>query len=480
VSSSAQQQLLQQLATAPNPFEILIPRYARKPRLFVREVLGAAPDAWQDEALEALEKGHTRISIRSGHGVGKSTFLSWVIIWFAATRYPFKCVITAPSASQLYDALWSEILAWLRRLPENWRSLWSITSDRIELKAAPAEAFVSARTSRKEVPEALAGVHSAAVLLVADEASGIPEEVFESGSGSMSTRGAITLLTGNPTRASGFFFRTHTVERDHWFCMRVNSETSPRVDPKFVEEIARRYGRDSRAYRVRVLGEFPTSDEDTLIPMELVEAAWTREIVEDPEAREVWGVDVARFGADASVLVRRRGNVVPHQPSRWRGLDTMGLTGRLVALWERTPVHERPTLIAVDVIGIGAGVVDRLRELELPVAGVNVSEAAPTAGRYARLRDELWDRGKEWLETRRVRLVQDEILRDELTAPRYQYLSTGLLKVESKDELRRRLPQLGSPDSADAFNLTFIPRAAVATTAGGSWRQALRRNVLGR
>jgi len=112
-------ELLQEIEQAPNPFLVLLRRYARAPRLFVREVLGATPDPWQDAALLALERGHTRIAIRSGHGVGKSTFLAWAILWFAATHFPFKCVLTAPSASQLYDALWSEVVAWLRKLPRS-------------------------------------------------------------------------------------------------------------------------------------------------------------------------------------------------------------------------------------------------------------------------------------------------------------------------------------------------------------------------
>jgi hypothetical protein len=186
------------IAAAPNPFAIAASRYVRAPIAFVREVLGAEPDPWQLEALRALAKGHTRIAIRSGHGVGKSCLAAWVIVWFSNTRAPFKCAMTAPSAPQLYDVLVPETHKWFSRLPDAWRGLWDITTDHIKLEADP-ECFVPARTSRPETPEAMAGLHSSHILLVADEASGIDEAVYEAAGGSMSTPGAITLMIGNPT-----------------------------------------------------------------------------------------------------------------------------------------------------------------------------------------------------------------------------------------------------------------------------------------
>src|SRR6516165_2502878 len=120
------------IAAAPNPFAIAASRYVRAPIAFVREVLGAEPDPWQLEALRALAKGHTRIAIRSGHGVGKSCLAAWVIVWFANTRAPFKCAMTAPSAPQLYDVLVPETHKWFSHLPDAWRGLWDITTDHIK------------------------------------------------------------------------------------------------------------------------------------------------------------------------------------------------------------------------------------------------------------------------------------------------------------------------------------------------------------
>jgi len=441
----------QAIAASANPFHTAIARYKRAPIGFVREVLHANPDAWQIEALRAVARGHTRVAIRSGHGVGKTALAAWCMVWFANTRHPFKIAVTAPTAPQLFDALWPELVKWFGLLPPAWRDLWTITSDHITLKS-DAECFITARTSRPDKPEAMAGLHSDYVLLVADEASGIDEAVYEAAGGSMSSPGAVTLLIGNPTRSSGFFWRAHMMERDRWFTMRVSCLDSQRVAPGYVSEIAQRYGLDSNAYRVRVLGEFPVADADTVIPASLVDDAMTRDVPLDPSMPVIWGVDVARFGSDASVLIKRHGNVVPEMPRRWRQFDTMQLAGALKSEYDSAGAG-RPNLIVIDVIGIGAGVVDRLHEQNLPILGVNVAEVASTTGRYARLRDELWVRCREWLESRAVRLPRDDDLRADLVAPRYQFLSDGRMQVESKNSMRGR--SLPSPDSADALIHTF-------------------------
>src|SRR5262249_5067742 len=237
--------------------------------------------------------------------------------------------------------------------------------------------------------ESLQGLHSANLMLVVDEASGVAEQVFEAGSGSMSTPGAITLLAGNPTRATGFFWRVFNLERERWYTMRVSCVDSPRVAREFVEEIANRYGEDSNAYRVRVLGEFPTADEDTVIPAGLVDGAMARDIPLDLSVPEIWGLDPARLGADSSVLIKRRGRKVVEMPRRWNQIDTMMLAGAVKAEFDLLPVQAKPALIVIDSIGIGAGVLDRLTEQNLPVLGLNVGEAPSTTGRFVRMRDEL-------------------------------------------------------------------------------------------
>jgi hypothetical protein len=247
------------------------------------------------------------------------------MLHYFLTRYPVKVVVTAPTSSQLFDAMFAELKRWVNELPDVLKTLVEVKSDRIELKAAPTEAFISARTSRAETPEALQGIHSDNVLLVADEASGVPEAVFEAASGSMSGHSATTLLLGNPTRNTGLFYDTHNRLKGEWKTFHVSCLDSPRVSDDFVREMQLRYGEDSPAYHVRVLGNFPPREEDTVIPVELIDAAMNRDMTVNENALGVWGLDVARMGSDASALAKRRGS--PALAERRRA----GEDGRMLA-----------------------------------------------------------------------------------------------------------------------------------------------------
>jgi len=463
---------------AANPFVAFTARYRNNPVLFVKEVLNTTPDAWQETMLNHIAKGERRISVRSGHGVGKSTGASWAIIWYLLLRYPVKVVVTAPTSSQLYDALFAELKRWVKELPPTLRDMLEVKQDRIEVKEAQTEAFVSARTSRAEQPEALQGVHSENVMLIGDEASGIPEQVFEAAAGSMSGHNAVTLLLGNPVRSSGFFYDTHNRLSGDWVTMKVSCVDSPRVSEAYVEEMKARYGEESNAYRIRVLGEFPRSDDDTVIPMELLELAKHRDVEASQHAKLIWGLDVARFGGDRSALSKRQGNALVEPTKTWKNLDLMQLTGAVVAEWEALPSSQRPHEILVDSIGLGAGVVDRLRELGLPVRGINVSESPAMGQTYKNLRAELWYKTKAWFEARDCRIPSDEELVAELATVRYFFTSNGKIQIESKDDIRKR--GLRSPDKADSLVLTFATDAAIGMFGANTaqqWSKPLRRNV---
>lgn len=460
-----------------NPFIQFITLYRNDPNLFVKEVLGVEPDEWQKDFLTAVASGERKISIRSGHGVGKSTTASWAMLWFLLTRYPVKVVVTAPTSAQLYDALFAELKRWVKELPQPIQDLLDVKQERIELKASATEAFISARTSRAEQPEALQGVHSDNVMLVADEASGVPEAVFEAAAGSMSGHNALTILLGNPVRSSGFFFDTHNRLKDEWWTKRVSCIDSARVSKEYVDDMKSRYGEESNAFRIRVLGEFPKSDDDTIIPMDLLESAKHRDTRAYEDAPIIWGLDVARFGSDSSVLCKRQSNVV-HTLERWRNLDLMQLTGAVVAQYEACDHKNRPAEILVDSIGLGAGVVDRLRELKLPARGINVSESPAMGATYLNLRAELWHKAKAWLEKRDCKIPNNEDLIGELATVRYTFTSNGKIKIESKDDIRRR--GLKSPDMADAFVLTFAADAAtISWGSSSSWNKPIKRLIRG-
>jgi hypothetical protein len=451
----------------------LILTYEKHPDLFVEDLLGVTPQDWQREVMSAVAKGQRRCSIRSGHGVGKSSCASWLMIWFLLTRYPVKIVVTAPTASQLFDALFAECKRWIKELPTPIKSLLEMKSDRIELGSSPTEAFISARTSRSESPESLAGVHAEHVLLVVDEASGVPESVFEAAYGSMSGKNATTILLGNPTRSSGYFYETHTRLRDSWWTKQVSCLDSPLVSPDFINEMEVKYGADSNAMRVRCYGEFPLAEDDTLISLHAVEQASKRTVEQPENTPVVWGLDVARYGDDASVLCIRQGRHLMELHS-WKKLSLMELAGRVLDLLHSS--DEPPEEILVDSIGLGAGVLDRLRELDINARGVNVSESPAMADRYANLRAELWDLTKQWF-NEEVQIPNDDSLIADLTAPRYSFNSSGKMIVESKAETKKRLGR--STDFADSLVLTFASSAAGASGQYRRKKRGRRRNVGG-
>lgn len=440
------------------------------PVLFAQEVFGVDLDPWQIDTLRAYGRGEPRIAIKACHGPGK-TFLASVMVWhMMLCRFPQHTVATAPSSSQLEDALVKEIQVLHTKLPPILADLFEVKKNRIELLAAPDESFFSARTARAEKPEALQGIHcdGGYVLLIGDEASGIDNAIFESAAGSMSGANTTTLLLSNPTKGSGFFFDCFNRNREMWHTVTVSAWDSTRVTDDFVKYIAQQFGEDSSAYRVRVMGEFPLADDDTVIPLEFVESARNRDIVLPKLMNRFWGVDVARGGGDSNALVVRS-NLSVEGVEEWPGQDLMATVGRIKAKWDETPDHERPEWILVDVIGLGAGVVDRLRELRLPVRGVNVSESASSREKYLRLRDELWFAARDWLGRKDVKLPRceggcgrdcvHERLAGELTVPKFQITSSGKYQVEAKDAMKKR--GFKSPNVADAFVHTFA-----ATQAG--------------
>lgn len=465
--------------TTKNFMEEFVETYQNDPVKFVQEMLGAEPFDYQKEFLREVASPTRRLSVKSGHGTGKSTTASWAMLWFLLLKYPCKVVVTAPTSSQLFDAMFAELKRWIKELPREIQGLLNVKSDRVELVAAPAEAFISCRTARAEnAGEALAGVHSDNVLLVIDEASGVPEVVFEASAGSMSSVNATTVMLSNPTRSSGTFFESHNRMRHSWWTRTWSCEDSPLVADEFIDEMRERYGETSSAFLVRVMGEFPLADDDTIIPFHLVESAQHRDIEESPETSQIWGLDVARMGSDKTALCKRTGSVVTDIKS-WGGLDLMQTVGRVKAEYDALEVWEQDNLeILIDSIGQGAGVFDRCQELGMPVRAVNVSESPSMKETYLNLRAELWFRMKAWLENRTCKIPQNDRLLSELTSLKYTFTSSGKIKAESKQELKKR--GFNSPDLADSLALTFASDPATAMSgAFKPFRGELRRNLQG-
>lgn len=435
------------------------------PHVFACGVLGFLPagvpnpnkhhqlDAHQDEFLREFCL-HPRHSVRSGHGAGKGTVIAILALWFVATRHDAKSVLTANSQDQLRDNNWPEIKKWHRHLPEALRAQIQVDEERMYIKAAPEMSFVVRRTASKDRPEALQGIHAVHVLYLVDEASGIPDIVFEIAQGSLSTEGAMAALFSNPTRSTGFFFDTHNTLRGRWRTWHWNCERITRAQGA-VEDYAAKYRKDSNTYRIRVLGEFPTGDDETVIPLEWVKAARGRDVVRQ-QFMPIWGVDVARFGDDRNALAKRCANVLLEPVKWWQQTEIDTTAGRIKAEWDQTPLDERPSDIFIDVIGYGAGVYAILKGFGLPVRGVNVAEAPSVDGEYARLRDELWFKAREWFRARDCSIPDDPAIEEliaDLIGPTYDISINGKKLVESKKDMKRR--GIRSSDLGDALIHTF-------------------------
>jgi phage terminase large subunit len=474
--------------------------------LFVEEVLNTTPDDWQIVILRAFGKAHSglypeaelhrKVVVQSCHGPGKTAVAAWITVIQQVLRHPQKTAATAPTGGQMYDAYYAEVKRWMRALPAELYSLFEIMSDRIELKGDEENSFLSARTAKPEQPEALQGVHrdDGFVLLVADEGSGIAEQIFESAGGSMSGKNVFFILLSNPVRTSGFFYNACN-KTPGWLVIRVSALPedhapekgvyySKRPGARFAQEMANEYGVDSNAYRVRVRGLFPKSDSDTIIAFELVEGAKKRDVKASPTAAIVWGLDCARGGGDRNVLVKRQANVMLAAPRVLpETRDLMQVVGWVKKAWDDTRTLDRPVEICVDAIGIGAGVCDRLRELGLPARAVNVSESpAITGDRYKNLRTELWFLADQWFRQRDCLIIDDEKgeFSNELVAQKYKLLDSGGKTIALPKDDMRKLLRGKSPDLADAFILTFASTATAALYGGwGNWNTPLKRNLPG-
>lgn len=437
--------------------------YANDPIAFVVELLGVTDlRQHQAEFLQALANGERQISMRSGRQVGKTAMLAWITMWFEMFGTDRKTLVTAPSSSQLHDAYVPEFRKWAQHLPPGVRECWDIKSERFDFRYAPDqgfENFISVKTARKDSPESMQGINAMGGTMVAiDEAAGVYDGLYESISGSLANDNSIMLLTGNPNRATGFFHDTHTVLVDDWYTMHVNAEMVQSVSRKWLDTMRKKYGRESNAYRIHVLGEFPIQEDNTVIKRELVVAASIRDLPVEIGEPIVWGLDVAHMGDDSSVLCSRQGGTV-HWLKQWHNLEQVQLAGAIVAEWESLDSSARPQEILVDSVGIGTGIVSRLRQANLPVRGINVGESPSVSGPYRNLKAELWDKARAWFETRNCAIPEDQSFIEELAIVRKDYTGDGgKMVIESKKQLRSR--GVRSPDKADAFILTFASFAA--------------------
>lgn len=437
---------------------------------FVSDVFRAEVDDWQRDFMEAIvlslrgelydggDFNKRRFAIRSGTGVGKTFCVSMLILWHLCVFSESKVVATAPTSPQLKAVLWPELRKWVRRIPEELRD------------AFPYEVLVDtatfyhnkayARTAQKENPEAFQGFHEGNILLIADEASGVPDEIFNAGDGIMAEKGALTILIGNPTRASGFFYDAFHRDAHMYWCKRVSCLDSVRVTPEYAEDKARRFGENSYEYCVRVLGDFYLMDERIIIPLPSLERCLARseDLTEPDTDYIVWGFDPSDGGRDDGAVSKRQGNVLLEKPVAFKGVTSDRQVDAVCDMFLNCSTGSRPHEIVVDAIGVGTNVFRTLkREIGeyVKITPVYVG-VPPTDPRYASLRVELWGRARDWVRNGfSVINEYDAELFRELSAVEWEIAeATGKYRIPDKSVDGR------SPNKADSFLLTFFSNKA--------------------
>lgn len=416
---------------------------------FVREVLGAEPSNQQQEAIDAVQSAVDGdelpyISIRSGHGTGKTSFLAWLILWVGLTRSDAKLPTTAPVAAQLVNLLIPEVGKWKNKMPKEIGDLVEVQSQDVKFYN---KNHCFARTARKENVEALAGVHASFVCYIADEASGIDQAVFNVIEGALTGDKFLFVMTSNPTRTTGTFFDSQNKKRSNYQALHFDSEKSSNVNQKWVSDMEAKYGRDSDVFRVRVNGEFPNVNATGLFSLSDLEAATKRKA--DAHGSMVLSVDVARYGDDSTIIAEKRG-------MQLKLLKTIKQKSTTEVAAEVAHLSNKGSYggIVVDTIGVGAGVYDQLK----PIAGArlvdgNAGFSADDKDTYLNKRAEMYFKLSDAIK-RGASIPDDAELIEELLATDYQFTESGKIKIKPKDQIKEDLGR--SPDKADAFALLFF------------------------
>jgi phage terminase large subunit len=440
-----------------------IRRWRAEPLTFVRQVIGVEPDAWQATTLAALPL-EMRIALAACKGPGKSAILAWIIWWFLTVFPHPKVVASSISGANLRDGLWAELSKWQQK-SELLKHTFTWSAERIVCNDHPTTWFASARqwsqsADPSQQANTLAGIHGDAVLFVIDEAGGVPDAVAAAAEAGLANadkdagRVAKLLIAGNPTHLEGPLYRACTREKKLWWVKRISSapedpERTPRVSVKWAQEQIEKYGREHPYVLVNVYGQFPPGQSNTLIALGDAQAAADRVIPLKEVLHEarILGVDVARFGEDRTTFAPRQGRVC-YPMKVFRNLDVMQVADQVAYSIERW----KPDAVFIDQTGIGAGVVDRLRQLGHVILGVDFGGRALTPSpKLANRRAEMWWRLSEWVKT--GGLPKDDELVSELAGPTYHFDTASRIQLESKDDMKKR--GLPSPDKADALALTF-------------------------
>ena len=439
------------------------------------ELKDKTQEPWQVDLLERVRDGLSieqaiREATGSGHGVGKSACVSWLILWAMTTFPDTKGVVTANTENQLRTKTWAELGKWYALfigkhhfrltptalLPEN-RDLertWRI--DMIPWSERNTEAFQGLHNQGKRL------------LLIFDEASAIPDKIWEVAEGALTDANTqiIWCVFGNITRGQGRFRACFDVTQTFWHTRCVDSREVSFTNKKQIADWITYYGLDSDFVKIRVLGQPPKQGEFEFFNAGDIDAAMVREV--EPGGPLALGVDVARFGANFSVIFPRKGRDARSRARRrYQGLSTIDLAYRVVEANREL----RADGVMIDEGGVGGGVVDQVRHMQLHCFGIQfggkpaqTTEWNTLGEKYANKRAEMYGSLRSWIRT--GALPKDADLREQLLSITYTFNPKDEIILTSKEVMIREGKP--SPDDVDGLCLTFaVPIEEKATRYGG-------------
>ncbi len=451
----------------PAERDLVLKRGREDPVWWARNVLGVDPWPVQQQILEAV-RDHPEVAVKSCHGAGKSWIAAVVVLWFLYNHKPSIVITTAPTDRQVRGILWKEI----GKLQT--QSKWPLGGKLLqqELKLS-RDWWAIGFTAADYDPDRFQGYHEVNVLVVIDEAAGVSKQIYEAVDGVLSSTNSHRLEIGNPTdimsefgnsfknqgphkisisafdtpNLSTFGITQEDIEQGMWEEKITGELPFPSLTtPQWVARQFNKRSKDSPFYQARVLAQFPKAGKDALIPLSWIESAQQREL-EIASPHEL-GVDVGR-GGDPNVIGERRGPVF-RIIGRMHSGDTMETTGWVVQTLRETGA----TSAKVDVIGIGAGVVDRGAELGEPFIAANAGAGSTDKERYLNARAEWFWGLRERFQEGDVDIdPDDEDLAEQLASMKWKPDSRGRVVIEPKEEMKKRLGR--SPDDADAMAIAY-------------------------
>lgn len=430
----------------------MVQKYRKRPALWLEDTFGTKLWEMQEKILESTFNNRYT-AVKSAFGTGKSYGAGAIALAFLGLTPDSIVITTAPSYRQLKN-IWAPIHGML----ENSKAPLGAKILQEEIRFAPQHYAIGFTTN---MPERLQGIHAKHILIVEDESAGIDGEIHKRlKDGLMVPEDSHMLSIGNPLSPEGHFYEmfnnpnyeTFTISAFDTPNLVADKEVIPGLVTKtWVEEKRREVGVDSPIWKSQVLGQFPDTTEDTLLPLSWVRAAQDRWYdMEKGTGETVYGIDPSGGGADEAVLCPRTGMFV-HQMKAWQGLDSPEFLGNI---FNHTLPHSRAF---VDEIGVGYGIIGALRESDSIYAkGINVKNKSSKPNRFKNLRAELFWTLRDLLNPEKddkLGLPPDETLASQLTSIKYKFDSKGRIQIESKKDMRKR--GISSPDRADALVLSL-------------------------